>query len=186
MKKYLLFIAVIGFTASCSTSKSEEKTPEDWNKIYLENAKKYIASEVKENPGEDGEKIVSFDVVKIDSSHITTTWELEELKMMDLQQEFITQAKYATDLNDIDIAYMGYATASTQVELDKANDLNDSLERWRARVKKTPKKKTNITVVYISTNFKRENGTVNKGISIPFYFDEEGDLDATMMDAYFN
>ena len=186
MKKYLLFVAVIGLMASCSADKADEKTPEDWNKIYLENAKKYIASEVKENPGEDGEKIVSFDVMKIDSSHITTNWELEELKMTDLQQEFITQAKYATDLNDIDKAYMGYTTASTQIELDKANNLHDSIESWRARVKNTPKKPTKIKVVYISINFKRANGTVNKGISVPFYFDEDGDLDATMMDAYFN
>lgn len=181
MKKYLLFAVVIGMVTACSTKSSDEKSPEDLNANYLEKAKVYMKAKIKEQTGKASEKVIDFEIIKIDSSHVLTGMEVEEVKMTELRQEFITQTTYALDLKDIDVSYLGHMTAATQIEIDKANALADSVERWEKRSKKLANKKTDVTVVFFTVKFKRADGTANTKKGTPMYFNKDGDLDSELM-----
>lgn len=180
MRKLTIITASILMLLSCSST-PDPKTPEEINADYLAKAQTYITAKI------DGDSsVVSVTLTSVDSIENITQADLEFIKINGFQREVDLQVEFANKLMGIDQAYTGEIAGSTQLEVDKAQLLLDSLDNWKGRAKKMNDKKTIAKRVFFKSEALLPDGSKDKSVKVPIFFDLEGDIDASIMDGLFD
>lgn len=178
LSKIQLFAASLLFLYACG---SNEPSQEDLKKLYLENGQTFVTAKVIEELDSDSENsVVSVRLTSIDSMASVTERDEEYLKMLKYQRLMRIEVDLANDLVEIDESILGYNTEGTQRQIDKCIEMEDSLKRWQDRADRMDRKKEIGKMVMFKTVFKYLDGSEDKSVKLPIYFDSLGVVDARL------